>query len=106
MPDIFLQELDHVGAAGDELGATVEGVAERGRALEGEGHHGTATLTGRFGSFAGGDLLGGLSNSGDNVRVGAAAAEIAAHVAADLSLVVRAPSAISATADMIWPGVQ
>ncbi len=37
---VLLHELHHIGAAGDELGVRAQGSAQRGRAIEHEGHHG------------------------------------------------------------------
>ena len=108
-----LHQVEQVGAAGDELGARGarrgrRGFGGRSRALVGEGLH--ALPPGDFG-----DRL-------DDVGIGAAAADVAAHALADLGVgqLRRAPSgrrvtwlgmpasisSSTATAEQIWPGVQ
>ena len=73
--DLQLHQVEQVGAAGDELGAWVargsrRGLGRRVRALVGEGLH----------ALPPGDLGDRL----DDVGVGAAAADVAAHALADL----------------------
>jgi hypothetical protein len=83
---VFLQQLDHIGAAGDVfrrgigaagLCAKVKGGSQVARAFEGEGVHGSASLCGIRRASR---VLDGR----DNVVVRAATAQVAAHPVADL----------------------
>ena len=85
-PHIFLQKLHHVGTAGDVLGGRVitaglslqgEGGGEIARAFEHERVHRSTSLAR---TSAGRHILDGR----DDVVVGAAAAQIAAHPRLDL----------------------
>ena len=82
----LLQELHHVGAAGDVfggrvvaagLGAQSEGGGQIARPFEGEGVHGSTLPHGTGGARR-------ILNRRDDVVVGAAAAQVAAHPVADL----------------------
>ena len=83
---VLLQELHHVGAAGDVLGGRVvaaglgargEGGGQVARPFEGEGVHGSTLPHGAGGARR---VLDGR----DDVVVGSAAAQVAAHPVADL----------------------
>ena len=82
---VFLQKLHHVGAAGDVfggrvvaagLGAQGEGGGQVARAFKGEGVHGSTSPHGTGGASR---VLDGR----DDVVVGSAAAQVAAHPVAD-----------------------
>src|SRR5207248_10152943 len=83
---MLLQELNHIGAAGDVLGGCVvtaglrapsEGGGEIGRTFEREGMHGSTFPRGTRGAS-------GILNRRDDVVVGSAPAYVAAHPVADL----------------------
>ena len=109
--DIELHQVDQRRAAGDE--AHVRALlrrlrlrrdGDRRRGIVGpnelEGLHGARLVALQLRASA--DLLDGR----DDVRVGAAAADVAAHQFLHVGVVGPHGSLSNATADMIWPDVQ
>ena len=78
-------QVDDGGAAGQELGVRLAGGAQRRRCRPPRGHRRTRA----WGQRPGQGGAARAADGGDDVRIGGAAAEIAAHVFADLVVVAR-----------------
>ena len=97
----LLEKLQQVGAAGDERRVGMGGGERQRRALARR-----AMIGDRLHVLA----PCGLGDGGDDVGIGAAAAEVAAHLLGDLGVAARSDTGAALgdqpSADMICPGVQ